>query len=90
MVVAEASYGVTDPTVDSQVVGLKASGADTLLDIALPKFAAQAIRKVAEIDWHPLHIVPYSASSIPLVMKPAGHGSTAHVGCRSAALLANS
>ena len=72
MVVAEASYEVTDPTVDSQVVGLKASGADTLLDIALPKFAAQAIRKVYEIGWRPLHIVPYPASSIPLVMQPAG------------------
>jgi branched-chain amino acid transport system substrate-binding protein len=72
MIVAEASYEVTDPTVDSQVVALKASGADTLLDIALPKFAAQAIRKVAEVDWHPLHIVPYPASSIPLVMQPAG------------------
>jgi branched-chain amino acid transport system substrate-binding protein len=72
MIVAEASYEVTDPTVDSQVVGLKASGADTLLDVALPKFAAQAIRKVAEVGWHPLHIVPYPASSIPLVMQPAG------------------
>jgi ABC-type branched-subunit amino acid transport system substrate-binding protein len=72
MVVAEASYEVTDPTVDSQVVALKASDADTLLDVALPKFAAQAIRKVAEVDWHPLHIVPYPASSIPLVMQPAG------------------
>jgi ABC-type branched-subunit amino acid transport system substrate-binding protein len=72
MIVAQASYEVTDPTVDSQIVALKASGADTLLDVALPKFAAQAIRKVAEIDWHPLHIVPYPASSIPLVMQPAG------------------
>jgi hypothetical protein len=72
MIVAEASYEVTDPTVDSQVVALKASSADTLLDVALPKFAAQAIRKVAEVDWHPLHIVPYPASSIPLVMQPAG------------------
>jgi branched-chain amino acid transport system substrate-binding protein len=71
MIVAEASYEVTDPTVDSQVVALKASGADTLLDVALPKFAAQAIRKVAEVGWHPLHIVPYPASSIPLVMQPA-------------------
>jgi branched-chain amino acid transport system substrate-binding protein len=51
---------------------LKASGADTLLDVALPKFAAQAIRKAYDIDWHPLHIVPYPASSIPLVMQPAG------------------
>jgi ABC-type branched-subunit amino acid transport system substrate-binding protein len=71
MVVAEASYESTDPTVDSQIVALKASGADTLLDVALPKFAAQAIRKVYDIDWHPLHIVSYP-SSIPLVMQPAG------------------
>jgi branched-chain amino acid transport system substrate-binding protein len=72
MVVAEASYEATDPTVDSQIIALKASGADTLLDVALPKFAAQAIRKVAEIGWRPVHIVPYPASSIPLVMQPAG------------------
>jgi branched-chain amino acid transport system substrate-binding protein len=72
MIVAEASYEVTDPTVDSQIVALKASGADTLLDVALPKFAAQAIRKVYDIGWQPLHIVPYPASSIPLVMQPAG------------------
>ncbi len=72
MVVAEASYEATDPTVDLQIVALKASGADTLLDVALPKFAAQAMRKAAAIDWHPLHIVPYPASSIPLVMQPAG------------------
>jgi branched-chain amino acid transport system substrate-binding protein len=72
MVVAEASYEATDPTVDSQIVALKASGADTLLDVALPKFAAQAIRKVSEIGWRPVHIVPYPASSIPLVMQPAG------------------
>ena len=43
-----------------------------MLDVALPKFAAQAIRKVSDIGWHPLHIVPYPASSIPLVMQPAG------------------
>jgi branched-chain amino acid transport system substrate-binding protein len=79
MVVAEASYEVTDPTVDSQVVALNASGADTLLDVALPKFAAQAIRKVAEVGWHPLHIVPYPASSIPLVMQPAGLDHSAGV-----------
>src|SRR5262249_55721739 len=72
MIVGEASYEATDPTVDSQVVALKASGADTLLDVALPKFAAQAIRKVYDIDWHPLHLVPCPASSIPLVMQPAG------------------
>jgi branched-chain amino acid transport system substrate-binding protein len=79
MIVAEASYEATDPTVDSQIVALKASGADTLLDVALPKFAAQAIRKVSDIGWHPLHIVPYPASSIPLVMQPAGLGRSVGV-----------
>jgi hypothetical protein len=70
MIVAEASYEVTDPTVDSQVVGLKASGADTLLDIALPKFAAQAIRKVAEVDWH-----PRAHRAVPGLLDPAGHAA---------------
>src|SRR5215469_14443190 len=71
-IVAEASYEATDPTVDSQIVALKASGADVLFDVALPKFAAQAIRKTAEIGWQPLHIVPYPASSIPRTLEPAG------------------
>ena len=71
-VVAEASYESTDPTIDSQIIALKTSGADTLLDVSLPKFAAQAIRKVSEIGWKPLHIVPYPASSIPLTLQPAG------------------
>jgi branched-chain amino acid transport system substrate-binding protein len=72
MIVGEASYESTDPTVDSQIVALKQTGADTLLDISLPKFAAQAIRKVYDIGWQPLHIVSYPTSSIPLVLKPAG------------------
>jgi branched-chain amino acid transport system substrate-binding protein len=72
MIVAEAAYEVADPTVDSQIIALKASGADTLLDVALPKFAAQAIRKAYDIGWKPLHILPYPASSIPLTMQPAG------------------
>src|SRR5690606_32340945 len=55
MIVAEASYEVTDPTVDSQIVTLKASGADTFFNVATPKFAAQAIRKAAEIGWKPTH-----------------------------------
>jgi len=71
-IVAEASYESTDPTIDSQIVSLKASGADVLFDVALPKFAAQAIRKVADIGWKPLHIVPYPASSIPRTLEPAG------------------
>jgi branched-chain amino acid transport system substrate-binding protein len=72
MIVGEASYESTDPTVDSQILALRQTGADTLFDISLPKFAAQAIRKIYEIGWHPLHIVSYPTSSIPLVLKPAG------------------
>jgi len=58
--------------IDSQIVALKASGADVLVDISLPKFAAQATRKVYDIGWKPLHIVSYPASSIPLTLQPAG------------------
>ncbi|MEO8005050.1 MAG: ABC transporter substrate-binding protein [Betaproteobacteria bacterium] len=72
MIVAEASYEVTDPTVDSQIVTLKASGADTMFTIATPKFAAQSIRKVADIGWKPLHFVNNVASSVGAVLTPAG------------------
>ena len=72
MIVAEASYEVTDPTVDSQVVTLKSSGADTLFTIAIPKFAAQAIRRVSDIGWKPLHIINNVASSVGAVLTPAG------------------
>ena len=57
-IVAEAAYEATDPTVDSQIVVLKGSGANTLLDVALPKFAAQAIRKVYDIGWKPCTSFP--------------------------------
>jgi ABC-type branched-subunit amino acid transport system substrate-binding protein len=72
MIVAEASYEVSDPTVDSQIVTLKASGADTMFTIATPKFAAQSIRKVADIGWQPLHFVNNVASSVGAVLTPAG------------------
>jgi branched-chain amino acid transport system substrate-binding protein len=72
MIVAEASYETSDPTVDSQVVTLKSSGADILVDITTPKFAAQAIRKVAEIGWKPLHILNNPGSSVAAALKPAG------------------
>ena len=55
MIVAEASYEVTDPTVDSQIVQLQASGADVFFNITTPKFAAQAIRKAYDIGWKPVH-----------------------------------
>ena len=73
MVVAEAPYETSDPTVDSQVVNLKASGADIFINVATPKAAAQAIRKVAEIGWNPaLNIVNNVGNSIGGVLKPAG------------------
>src|SRR5580693_1548812 len=72
MIVAEVPYEVTDPTVDSQIVRLKASGADIFFNIATPKFAAQAIKKVAELGWKPVQIVNFVSSSVGGVLKPAG------------------
>jgi branched-chain amino acid transport system substrate-binding protein len=72
MIVSEASYEVSDPTVDSQIVTLKSSGADVMFTIATPKFAAQAIRKVYDIGWKPLHFVNNVASSVGAVLSPAG------------------
>jgi branched-chain amino acid transport system substrate-binding protein len=71
-VVAEQSYETTDPTIDSQIVNLQASGADIFYDITTPKFAAQAIKKVAEIGWKPLHLLNNVSASIGSVIKPAG------------------
>ncbi len=72
MVVKEVSYEVTDPTVDSQIVTLQGSGADTLVTAATPKFAAQAIRKVYDIGWKPLHFLTNVSISVASVMTPAG------------------
>ena len=72
MVVAEASYEVTDPTVDSQIVTLEATGADVFIDIAGPKFAAQAIRKAYDIGWRPLHFLNTVGSAVGAVLQPAG------------------
>ena len=71
-IVATASYEVTDPTVDSQIVSLQAAGTDTLFNFATPKFAAQSIRKVYDIGWRPLQFVAYPASSVGAVIAPAG------------------
>jgi branched-chain amino acid transport system substrate-binding protein len=71
MIVAEASYLLTDPTVDSQIFSLKGAGADTVISIATPKFAAQAIRKIHDIGWHPLHFISYSGSGLN-VLEMAG------------------
>jgi branched-chain amino acid transport system substrate-binding protein len=72
MIVAEASYEVTDPTIDSQIVSLKGSGADTFFNITTPKFAAQAIRKVDDVGWKPTHYLNQVSASIGSVLKPAG------------------
>ncbi len=72
MIVAEASYEVTDPTVDSQIVTLQGSGADTFIDITTPKFAAQAIRKAYDSGWKPLHIMNNVGASVGSVLAPAG------------------
>ncbi len=72
MIVAEATYEVSDPTVDSQILTLRASGADTFVNIATPKFAAQAIRRAYDSDWKPLHILNNVGASIGSVLTPAG------------------
>jgi ABC-type branched-subunit amino acid transport system substrate-binding protein len=72
MIVSEVSYVVGDPTVDSQIVTLKGSGADTFFNIATPKFAAQAIRKAYDIDWHPLQFLNNVSNSVGAVLTPAG------------------
>ncbi len=73
MIVAEESYETTEPTIDSHIVKLKSTGADVFVNITTPKFAAQAIKKVAEIDWKPLHFLNNVSNSIGSVIKPAGY-----------------
>jgi branched-chain amino acid transport system substrate-binding protein len=70
--VVTAAYEISDPTIDSQVVSLKSSGAEALLVAGTPKFSAQAIRKVAEIGWKPMLIVNFPSSSVSATLKPAG------------------
>jgi branched-chain amino acid transport system substrate-binding protein len=72
MIKAKASYETTDATLDSQVLELQAAGCDVLITVAIPKFGAQAIRKVGEIGWKPLHILNGVASSVGVTLKPAG------------------
>jgi branched-chain amino acid transport system substrate-binding protein len=76
MVVGKQSYETSEPTIDSQIVTLQATGANIFFNVATPKFAAQAIRKVSEVGWKPLHILNNVSASIGSVMKPAGfeHG----------------
>jgi branched-chain amino acid transport system substrate-binding protein len=72
MIVAEASYEVTDPTIDSQVLKIKDAGADLFFNASTPKQAAQAIKKIAELGWHPVQIVDINATSVGAVLTPAG------------------
>ena len=72
MIVAEESYETTEPTIDSHIVKLKSIGADVFFNVATPKFAAQAIKKMAEIEWKPLHLLNNVSVSIGSVIKPAG------------------
>jgi branched-chain amino acid transport system substrate-binding protein len=72
MIINESPYETTDPTVDSLIVGMKAAGCDVFLNTAIPKFAAQAIRKAAEIEWKPLHVLSSVGNSVGASLKPAG------------------
>jgi branched-chain amino acid transport system substrate-binding protein len=72
MIVIEDSYEVSEPTIDSHIVKLKAAGADVFMNITTPKFAAQAIKKNAEIGWKPVHFLNNVSASVGSVMKPAG------------------
>ena len=72
MIVIEESYEVSEPTIDSHIVKLKSTGADVFINITTPKFAAQAIKKNAEIGWKPVHFLNNVSASIGSVIKPAG------------------
>src|SRR6266436_5149880 len=72
MIIAEESFETTEPTVDNHIVKLKSTGADLFVNITTPKFAAQAIKKIAEIEWKPLHFLNNVAASVGSVIKPAG------------------
>jgi len=72
LIVAKQTYDVSEPAVDSEIVNLKASGANVFVDIATPKFAAQSIMRAEELDWHPMFILNNVSSSVGGVIKPAG------------------
>jgi branched-chain amino acid transport system substrate-binding protein len=72
MIVAAQTYETTDATVDSQIVALQGSGANVVLTVAIPKYAAQAIRKIYDIGWKPTHILANVSASVKLTMEPAG------------------
>ncbi len=72
LIVLEQSYEVTDPTIDSQIVNLKNSGANVFYNVTIPKFAVQAIKKSHDIGWKPLHLLNNVSASVDVVLKPAG------------------
>jgi ABC-type branched-subunit amino acid transport system substrate-binding protein len=72
MVVTEVSYELSEPTIDSKILRIKDAGADLFFSASTPKQAAQAIKKIAELGWHPVHILDINANSVGAVMKPAG------------------
>ena len=72
MVIAEAPYEVSDPTVDAQMVRLKSSGADLFFNVTTPKFGAQSIKKAAELGWKPVHILDINATPVSQTLVPAG------------------
>ena len=72
MIITEESYETTEPSIDSHIVKLKSTGADVFVSITTPKFAAQAIKKLAELQWKPLHIVSNVSASVGSVLQPAG------------------
>jgi branched-chain amino acid transport system substrate-binding protein len=72
MIIAEESYETTEPTIDNHIVKLKSTGADVFFNVTTPKFAAQAIKKIAEIEWKPLHLLNNVSYSVGSVIKPAG------------------
>ncbi|WP_426440612.1 ABC transporter substrate-binding protein [Bradyrhizobium genosp. P] len=72
MIVSSQVYNSTDPVIDAQIAAIKAAGADTIYDAATAKYAAQAIKKAHEIDWHPLHLLSSISANISTVLKPAG------------------
>jgi ABC-type branched-subunit amino acid transport system substrate-binding protein len=72
ILIAEESYETSEPSIDGHIVKLKGTGADVFVNIATPKFAAQAIKKIAELDWKPMHVMTDVSVSIGAVMKPAG------------------
>ena len=72
LIVMEQTYETSDPTIDSQIVNLKNSGANVFYNVTIPKYAAQAIKKTAEIGWKPLHLLNNVSNSVGAVLKPAG------------------